>query len=49
MTFQKNHDGTLVISEVIDGYLVTKRFIGYNKTEATRLGKREGTRRRGPP
>ena len=35
------HSGMIVISEVVDGYLVTRRYIGYTKKEAVRDFKEE--------
>lgn len=35
------HSGMIVISEVVDGYLVTRRYIGYTKKEAVKDFKEE--------
>lgn len=37
MTIAKNHDGAYVISQVVSGYLITKRYYGYTKREAVAL------------
>jgi len=35
------HSGMLVVSAVVNGYLVTRRYIGYTKREAIRRFKEE--------
>jgi hypothetical protein len=37
MTIEKRHDGAYVISDIIDGYLVTRIYMGYTLREAKRL------------
>lgn len=37
MTIERNHEGAYVISDIIAGYLVTKRYYGYTKREAIRM------------
>lgn len=37
MTIRKNHEGAYVISDIVDGYLMTRMFYGYTKQEAIRL------------
>lgn len=41
MTVTKNREGAYVISDIVDGYLVTKRYYGYTKREAVALYKKE--------
>ena len=41
MTIERNHEGAYVISDIIGGYLVTKRYYGYTKREAIKLFKEE--------
>lgn len=41
MTVGKNYEGAWVISDIVDGYLVTRRYYGYSKREAMRLFRRE--------
>ena len=41
MTLDKNINGYIVISDIIDGYWVTRRYMGYTKKEAKRLFKKE--------
>jgi hypothetical protein len=37
MTVSKNHEGAYVISQVVSGYLITKRYYGYTKSEAVAM------------
>lgn len=39
------HNNTIVISEIIDGHLVTRRYIGYTKSAAIRKFIREEVNR----
>jgi hypothetical protein len=41
MTITKNHNGSLTVSKVINGYLYTKTYYGYTKKEAVSLYTRE--------
>ena len=41
MTTQKLHNGAWEISELVNGYLVTRTFYGYTKKESIRLFKDE--------
>lgn len=41
MTVGRNYEGAWVISAIVDGYLVTRRYYGYTKREAVRLFRRE--------
>lgn len=41
MTVSKNHEGAYVISDIVNGYLVVKRYYGYTKREAIKLYKEE--------
>jgi hypothetical protein len=41
MSIRKNHEGAWVVSDIIQGYLVTKRYYGYTKREAISLFKGE--------
>lgn len=41
MTVEKNREGAYVISDIIGGYLVTKRYYGYTKREALAMFKKE--------
>lgn len=34
MTVERNHDGAWIVSDIIAGYLVTRRYYGYTKREA---------------
>jgi hypothetical protein len=41
VTIEKNSEGAYFISDIVDGYLVTKRYYGFTKREAVRLFKEE--------
>lgn len=41
MTIERNHEGAYVISDIIAGYLVTKRYYGYTKREAIRMFRKD--------
>ena len=41
MSIDKNSEGAWRISDVVDGYLVTRRYYGYTKSEAIKLFKEE--------
>jgi len=41
MTLNKNINGYIVISDIIDGHWVTRKYMGYTKKEAKRLFKKE--------
>lgn len=42
MTIEKRfHDGAWVISDVINGFLVTRVYMGYSKKEAITMFKRD--------
>lgn len=41
MSISKNSEGAWVISDVVNGYLMTRRYYGYTLTEAIRLFKSE--------
>jgi hypothetical protein len=41
VSIDKNHEGAYVISDIVSGYLVTRRYYGYTKREALRLFKEE--------
>ena len=41
MTVERNHEGAYVISDIINGYLVTKRYYGYTKKQAVKLFREE--------
>ena len=41
MSIDKNSEGAWRISDIIDGYLVTRRYYGYTKREAIKLFKEE--------
>jgi hypothetical protein len=36
-----NYNGTWVISDIVDGYLVTRKYMGYTKKEAVDMFKEE--------
>lgn len=38
---EKNHEGYLVLSDVIGGHLVTRRYMGYSKKDAIKKFKQE--------
>lgn len=39
MVIEKNYEGAWVISAIVDGYSVTRRYYGYTKQEARQLFK----------
>ena len=39
MSITKNHDGALIVSDIINGYLVTRKYYGYSRKEARELFK----------
>jgi hypothetical protein len=41
MSIDKTHEGAWRISDIVGGYLVTKRYYGYTKREAIKLFKEE--------
>jgi hypothetical protein len=41
MIVVRNHDGSYLISDVIDGYRVARRYIGHTKRDAQQLFTRE--------
>ena len=41
MILDKNINGYIIISDIIDGYWVTRKYMGYTKKEAKRLFKKE--------
>jgi hypothetical protein len=41
MTIEKNMNGFWVISDIVDGYLVTRRYMDYTKKEAVAMFKAE--------
>lgn len=41
MTVERNYEGAYVISDIINGYLVTKRYYGYTKKQAVKLFREE--------
>jgi uncharacterized protein (DUF39 family) len=41
VSIEKNYSGAYVISDVVNGYLVTKQYYGYTKREAVALFKKE--------
>ena len=41
MTIDKNAEGAWRITDIVDGYLVTRRYYGYTKREAIKLFKEE--------
>tara|TARA_R100000781_G_scaffold29391_2_gene21505 strand:+ start:162 stop:365 length:204 start_codon:yes stop_codon:yes gene_type:complete len=41
MTLNKNINGYIVISDIIDGHWVTRKYMGYTKKEAKRLFENE--------
>jgi hypothetical protein len=41
MTVDKNNEGAWRVSDIIGGYLVTRRYYGYTKREAIKLFKEE--------
>ena len=41
MTITKQHNGSLLISDIINGHLVTRVYYEYSKREALKLFKQE--------
>jgi hypothetical protein len=41
MTIEKGNQGQWIVTDIINGYLVSKQFFGYNKKEAIKLFKKE--------
>ena len=41
MTIDKNAEGAWRVSDIVNGYLVTKRYYGYTKREAIKLFKEQ--------
>ena len=41
MTIEKNINGFWVISDIVDGYLITRRYMDYTKREAVAMFKAE--------
>jgi hypothetical protein len=41
ITITRNHEGAYVLSAMVRGYLVTKRYYGYTKREAIKAFKGE--------
>jgi hypothetical protein len=41
MTIEKNYEGAWIVSDIVGGYLVTRRYYGYNKREALADFRRE--------
>ena len=41
MSVERNVYGAYVISDIVNGYLVTKQYYGYTKREAVALFKKE--------
>ena len=41
ISIRKNHDGAWVISAIVDGHLVTRRYYFYTKVEAEQLFQEE--------
>ena len=44
MSVERNYEGAYVISDIVNGYLVTKRYYGYTKREAVALFKKESAK-----
>tara|TARA_R110002012_G_scaffold213690_3_gene384777 strand:- start:497 stop:637 length:141 start_codon:yes stop_codon:yes gene_type:complete len=42
---KKKMNGTIQVSDIIDGQLITKTYIGYTKRQAMKLFKRERKRK----
>jgi len=45
LTERSNASGMIIISEIVDGYLVTRRFMGYTMREARRAFRAEFPRK----
>ena len=43
MNIEKNSEGAYFISDIVGGYLVTKRYYGFTKREALQLFKEEAS------
>jgi len=41
MIIVRNHDGSYLVSDIIDGYRVARRYVGHTKRDALRLFRRE--------
>lgn len=41
MTIEKNNEGAWVVSDIVNGYRVARRYYYYSKREAVRLFKQE--------
>jgi hypothetical protein len=41
VSIERNYEGAYVISDIVGGYLVTRRYYGYTKKEAIALFKSE--------
>jgi len=39
MTIERNHEGAWIISDIVGGYSVTRKYYGYTKQEARQLFK----------
>lgn len=39
MTIEKNHNGALIITDIVKGYLFKRIFYGYSKKDAIKLFK----------
>ena len=41
MTIERNPEGAWIISDIVSGYFVSRRYYGYTKREAQKLFKTE--------
>lgn len=41
MLIERNYEGAWIISDIVAGYFITRRYYGYTKREAIRLFKME--------
>jgi hypothetical protein len=41
MTVERNYEGAWIVSDIVNGYRVARRYYGYTKTEAMALFKRD--------
>ncbi len=41
MLIERNYEGAWIISDIVAGYFITRRYYGYTKMEAIRLFKME--------
>jgi hypothetical protein len=41
MTIDKNYEGAWIVSDIVGGYLVTRKYYGYGKREALAMFRRE--------